>query len=314
MQSASNSVGEGTVLMPRLIKPQSPQRLPKVLLPEAMHQALQVQASTSGVTIAEAVRQVLTDAITKPLSPLQSLMPGPRIALAPVSAPAELVATLKSRAWMEQVSVAEIVRRALNDFLTVPAPVVVPVCDKILAWGHYIHGRHWRHPETLQALFESRLILHPADPSDDTVSAWNWVKACLPAHVWTRMEAPTPAELERVIQTDTKAREALLAPRLELSEEEAGRCFDVRLIAELAMTVARKGWPEGPLMHGAYGRHWISESTARKRDDILLQDIGLRVWAENMAMEASGAAQQEAVADDTPISEGLLVTHEVGNC
>lgn len=108
--------------MPRLFKPQSPQRLPKVLLPEAMHQALQVQASTSGVTIAEAVRQVLTDAITKPLSPSQCLVPGPRIALAPVSAPAELVTTLKSRAWMEQVSVGEIVRRALNDFLTVPAP------------------------------------------------------------------------------------------------------------------------------------------------------------------------------------------------
>ncbi len=34
--------------------------------------ALQVQASTSGVTIAEAVRQVLTDAITKPLSPSQA--------------------------------------------------------------------------------------------------------------------------------------------------------------------------------------------------------------------------------------------------
>lgn len=119
--------------MPRLFKPQSPQRLPKILLPEAMHQALQVQASTSGVTIAEAVRQVLTDAITKPLSPSQGLLLGPRIALAPVSAPAELVAKLKSRAWREQVSVAEIVRRALNDFLNVPAPVVVPVCDKILA-------------------------------------------------------------------------------------------------------------------------------------------------------------------------------------
>ncbi len=112
------------------------------------------------------------------------------------------------------------------------------------------------------------------------------------------MEAPTPAELERVIQTDTKAREALLAPRLELSEEEAGRCFDVRLLAGLAMTAARKGWPEGPLLHGAYGRHWIIESTARKRDYILLQDIGLRVWAETMAMKANRAAQQDAASDD----------------
>ncbi|WP_102944365.1 ribbon-helix-helix protein, CopG family [Stenotrophomonas sp. VV52] len=299
--------------MPRLIKPQSPQRLPKVLLPKAMHQALQVQASIAGVTIAEAVRQVLTVAITKPLSPSQGQVLGPRIALAPVSAPAELVARLKSRAWMEQVSVAEIVRRALNDFLTVPAPVVVPVCDKILAWGQYIHGRQWKHPETLRAVFESRLYLHPADPSDDTASAWNWVKACSPAQVWTRMGAPTPAELERVIQADTKARDALLAPRLELSEEETRRCFDVRLIAGLAMTVARKGWPGAPLMHGAYGRHWIIESTARKREDILLQDIGLRVWAETMAMKANRATQQ-AASDETRGSEGFLVTHEVGSC
>jgi len=171
-----------------------------------------------------------------------------------------------------------------------------------------------QHPETLQALFESRLILHPADPSDDTASAWNWVKACLPAQVWTRMEAPTPAELERVIQADTKAREALLAPRLELSEEETRRCFDVRLIAGLAMTVARKGWPEGPLLHGAYGRHWIIESTARKREDILLQDIGLRVWAETMAMKTNRATQQDAAPDDTPISKGFRVRHETGNC
>lgn len=102
--------------MQRLTKPPAPQRLPKVLLPKAMHQALQVQASIAGVTIAEAVRQVLTVAITKPLSPSQGQVLEPRIALAPVSAPAELVARLKSRAWMEQVSVAEIVRRALNDF------------------------------------------------------------------------------------------------------------------------------------------------------------------------------------------------------
>ena len=105
----------------------------------------------------------------------------------------------------------------------------------------------------------------------------------------------------------------MLAPRLELSEEETRRCFDVRLIAGLAMTVARKGWPGAPLMHGAYGRHWIIESTARKREDILLQDIGLRVWAETMAMKANRATQQ-AASDKTRGSEGFLVTHEVGSC
>ncbi len=66
-------------------------------------------------------------------------------------------------------------------------------------------------------------------------------------------------------------------------------------------------------MHGAYGRHWIIESTARKREDILLQDIGLRVWAETMAMKANRATQQ-AASDETRGSEGFLVTHEVGSC
>ncbi|MEN1994178.1 ribbon-helix-helix protein, CopG family [Stenotrophomonas bentonitica] len=103
--------------MPRLIKPPSPQHLPKVMLPEAMHQALQVQASTAGVTIAEAVRQVLTRAIAKPFSQSKPFEPGARVALAPVSAPADLVGKVKARAAREQVSVAEVVRRALNDFL-----------------------------------------------------------------------------------------------------------------------------------------------------------------------------------------------------
>ena len=67
-------------------------------------------------------------------------------------------------------------------------------------------------------------------------------------------------------------------------------------------------------MHGAYGRHWIIESTARKREDILLQDIGLRVWADTMAMKATRATQQDAASDETRGSEGFLVTHEVGNC
>ncbi|MBA0362884.1 hypothetical protein, partial [Stenotrophomonas maltophilia] len=64
----------------------------------------------------------------------------------------------------------------------------------------------------------------------------------------------------------------------------------------------------------SYGRHWIIESTASKREDILLQDIGLRVWAESMAMKANRATQQDAASDDTPISKGFLVMHETGNC
>lgn len=50
-----------------------------------------------------------------------------------------------------------------------------------------------------------------------------------------------------------------------------------------------------------------------KEEDILLQDIGLRVWAETMAMKANRATQQ-AASDKTRGSEGFLVTHEVGNC
>lgn len=56
------------------------------------------------------------------------------------------------------------------------------------------------------------------------------------------------------------------------------------------------------------------ESTARKREDILLQDIGLRVWAETMAMKTNRATQQDAAPDDTPISKGFRVRHETGNC
>ncbi len=103
----------------------------------------------------------------------------------------------------------------------------------------------------------------------------------------------------------------MLAPRLELSEEEAGRCFDVRLLAGLAMTAARKAGQRA-VVAWRVCRHWIIESTARKRDYILLQDIGLRVWAETMAMKANRAAQQDAASDDMRGSEGFLVTHEVG--
>ena len=67
-------------------------------------------------------------------------------------------------------------------------------------------------------------------------------------------------------------------------------------------------------MHGAYGRRWITESTAREGEDILLQDIGLRDWAETMAMKANRATQKDAASDEAGGFEGFLVRDETGNC
>ena len=94
-----------------------PQRLPKVLVPTAIHEALRRQAQAAGITTAEAVRQLLAQALTHPMGSPAGGEEGRRVALAPVNAPADLVRAIRARAAKEKVSVAEAVRRGLNETL-----------------------------------------------------------------------------------------------------------------------------------------------------------------------------------------------------
>lgn len=63
-------------------------------------------------------------------------------------------------------------------------------------------------------LFDARMLLYPVHQGSSD-SAWNWVRACLPAEVTIPMNAPTPDELERVIRSDARARRALIAQRMK---------------------------------------------------------------------------------------------------
>lgn len=103
--------------MARLTKPQPSLRLPKVLLPEGTLVALRIQASVVGITTAEAVRQLLVQALAQPMGTLAREEEGRRVALAPINAPADLVLAIRARAAKEKVSVAEAVRRGLNETL-----------------------------------------------------------------------------------------------------------------------------------------------------------------------------------------------------
>lgn len=103
--------------MARLAKPQPSLRLPKVLLSEGTIAALRIQASVVGITTAEAVRQLLAQAVAHPIGPPVGEEEGRRVALAPINAPAELVLAIRTRAAKEKVSVGEAVRRGLNETL-----------------------------------------------------------------------------------------------------------------------------------------------------------------------------------------------------
>jgi len=106
--------GAGALLMARLCKPQ---RLPKVLVPTAIHEVLRRQSQAAGITTAEAVRQLLAQALAYPMGSPAGEEESRRVALAPVNAPADLVLAIRSRAAEEKVSVAEAVRRGLNETL-----------------------------------------------------------------------------------------------------------------------------------------------------------------------------------------------------
>ena len=100
--------------MARLCKPQ---RLPKVLVPTAIHEALRRQSQAAGITTAEAVRQLLAQTLAQPMGTPAREEESRRVALAPINAPADLVLAIRARAAKEKVSVGEAVRRGLNEAL-----------------------------------------------------------------------------------------------------------------------------------------------------------------------------------------------------
>lgn len=94
-----------------------PQRLPKVMIAAAVHAVLRRQAQAAGITTAEAVRQLLAQALAYPVGSPAGEEEGRRVALAPINAPADLVLAIRARAAKEKVSVGEAVRRGLNETL-----------------------------------------------------------------------------------------------------------------------------------------------------------------------------------------------------
>ncbi|MBD8636611.1 hypothetical protein [Stenotrophomonas sp. CFBP 13725] len=201
------------------------------------------------------------------------------------------------------------------------------------AWGHFMQGGRWLHQKHCMTLFDARMLLYPVHQGSSD-SAWNWVRACLPAEVTIPMNAPTPAELERVIRSDARARRALIAQRM--NDEEGRTFFPFQMLASMAMTSAGLGAPDRSWLHGAVGRPWLVEDDNVRTKDVILQDIGLRCHAlelalaveENMHGEAVDGA--EVVADpgagaqagagaeagkvSDPTSKAIWVEHIHGNC
>ncbi|MBD8696794.1 hypothetical protein [Stenotrophomonas sp. CFBP 13718] len=62
------------------------------------------------------------------------------------------------------------------------------------AWGHFMQGGRWLHQKHCMTLFDARMLLYPVHQGSSD-SAWNWVRACLPAEVTIPMNAPGPLSL-----------------------------------------------------------------------------------------------------------------------
>jgi len=150
------------------------------------------------------------------------------------------------------------------------------VVNHEVAWGHFMHGGRWLHQEHCITLFDARVLLYPVHQGGSD-SAWDWVRACLPAEVTVPMNAPTPAELERVIRSNERARRALIAQRM--NDEEERTFFPFQMLASMAMSSAVQGAPDRPWLHGAVGRPWLVEDFNQRTKDVILQDIGLRCHA-----------------------------------
>lgn len=205
------------------------------------------------------------------------------------------------------------------------------VVNHKVAWGHFMHGGRWLHQEHCMTLFDARMLLYPVHQGSSD-SAWNWVRACLPAEVTVPMNAPTPAELERVIRSEARARRALIAQRV--NDEEERTFFPFQMLASMAMTSAGQGAPDRPWLHGAVGRPWMVEDDNVRTKDVILQDIGLRCHALELALaveekmhgeagagaevvaEAGAEAEAEAEAGKVsdPTSKAIWVEHMHGNC
>ena len=105
--------------MPFLAIPPKSARLPKFRESEAVYKALNKQATKAGVTLAEAIRQLLGAYLANPfkLSP-EALTEGPRDRhWAPVSAEPAFVQAITNAAQKSGVSVGEAIRQIVRNHL-----------------------------------------------------------------------------------------------------------------------------------------------------------------------------------------------------
>lgn len=185
------------------------------------------------------------------------------------------------------------------------------VANHKMAWRHFIHAHQCLPERNSITLFDARVLRYPMYRMSDD-SSWNWLRGCLPAEVTVLMTSPTPAELERVIRSDAKARRALFARSKVEAEERA--FFPFRMQGAMAMWTVLQGAPDRPFLHDVVGRPWLVEGDRERTRDIVLLDIGLRCHAVDLAeaMEEEIRALVPPVL--APTSKAIWVQHMHGNC
>lgn len=216
--------------------------------------------------------------------------------------------------WLGNVSILLLLAGmfcVISSRVKVRRAVRTNVVNHKVAWRHFIHAHQWLPERNSVTLFDARVLRYPMHRMSDD-SSWNWLRGCLPAEVTVLMTSPTPAELERVIRSDAKARRALLAQIKVEAEERA--FFPFRMQGAMAMWAVLQGAPDRPFLHDVVGRPWLVEGDRERTRDIVLLDIGLRCHAVDLAEAMEEEIRALAPPVLAPTSKAIWVQHMHGNC